>query len=227
MLGILGAMSVETDGLIEKLTDKEEIFCGALKYAKGKLNGKEIVVCKCGVGKVASSTAAALMIEKFKPDSLINIGVAGGVKPLRQGDIVIANKTVQHDYDGTADGLKLGQIHGFDSVYFDCDENLVKNIEKIAKARGFSYKIGTVATGDCFVSSKDKSNAIAKTFDAIAFDMESGAINQLCTVQNIPFVALRAISDNGDDEAVKSFYEFVTEAAQKSITLVSDLISSL
>ena len=227
MLGILGAMSVETEGLIEKLTEKEEVFCGSFKYVKGKLNGKDLVVCKCGVGKVASSTAGALMIEKFKPDALINIGVAGGVKPLKQGDVVIARKTVQYDYDGVADGLKLGQVHGFDSVYFDCDEKLVNQLEKIAKDRGFSYIVGTVATGDCFVSSKEKSTLIAKTFNANAFDMESAAINQICAIQNIPFVALRSISDNGDDEAVKSFYEFVTEAAQKSITLITDFIGSL
>ncbi|MBR6773863.1 MAG: 5'-methylthioadenosine/adenosylhomocysteine nucleosidase [Clostridia bacterium] len=227
MIGIIGAMSVEIDGLVAVMDERETISCGAYKYELGKIYGKEVVVCRCGIGKVFSATATALMIEKFSPDAIINIGVAGGAKPLCQGDIVVSKRTVQHDYDGTADGLKMGQVHGFDSQYFECDENLVNTISKVIDELGYPYKVGTVATGDCFVSDNKKSAYIASTFDANAFDMESGAINQVCVVQNVPFVALRAISDNGDDSAMKSFYEFVTEAATRSINIITKYIQTL
>ena len=209
------------------MDERKTISCGIYNYEVGKIFGKEVVVCRCGIGKVFSSTATALMIEKFAPVAIINIGVAGGAKPLCQGDIVVSKRTVQHDYDGTADGLKMGQVHGFDSQYFNCDENLVNAISKVIDEFGYSYIVGTVATGDCFVSDNAKSSFIAKTFDANAFDMESGAINQVCNVQNVPFVALRAISDNGDDSAMKSFYEFVTEAATRSISIISKYIQNL
>ena len=227
MIGIIGAMSIEIDGLVAIMDERKTISCGIYNYEVGKIFGKEVVVCRCGIGKVFSSTATALMIEKFAPVAIINIGVAGGAKPLCQGDIVVSKRTVQHDYDGTADGLKMGQVHGFDSQYFNCDENLVNAISKVIDEFGYSYIVGTVATGDCFVSDNAKSSFIAKTFDANAFDMESGAINQVCNVQNVPFVALRAISDNGDDSAMKSFYEFVTEAATRSISIISKYIQNL
>ena len=227
MIGIIGAMSIEIDGLVAIMDERKTISCGIYNYEVGKIFGKEVVVCRCGIGKVFSSTATALMIEKFAPVAIINIGVAGGAKPLCQGDIVVSKRTVQHDYDGTADGLKLGQVHGFDSQYFECDENLVNAISKVIDEFGYSYIVGTVATGDCFVSDNAKSSFIAKTFDANAFDMESGAINQVCNVQNVPFVALRAISDNGDDSAMKSFYEFVTEAATRSINIITKYIQNL
>lgn len=227
MIGIIGAMSIEIDGLVAIMDERKTISCGIYNYEVGKIFGKEVVVCRCGIGKVFSSTATALMIEKFAPVAIINIGVAGGAKPLCQGDIVVSKRTVQHDYDGTADGLKLGQVHGFDSQYFNCDENLVNAISKVIDEFGYSYIVGTVATGDCFVSDNAKSSFIAKTFDANAFDMESGAINQVCNVQNVPFVALRAISDNGDDSAMKSFYEFVTEAATRSINIITKYIQNL
>lgn len=226
MLGIIGAMSIETDGLIAKMSQAREIIAGNYKYISGKLGGKEIVVCRCGIGKVFSSTAAALMIDKFGVSEIINIGVAGGAKPLRQGDIVVADRTVQHDCDSSADGLALGQVNGFDSPYFTCDSRIATRLCAIMSAKGFTCAAGTIASGDCFVSDTAKAKMISDTFGAIAYDMESAAINQVCNFQGVSFCSMRAISDNGDDGALKSFYEFVEEAAVRSIAVISEYIAN-
>jgi adenosylhomocysteine nucleosidase len=227
MIGIIGAMSIEIDEIVNKLTEKNEYSYKSYNFVSGKLCGKDVVVCKCGIGKVNASTATMLMKVKYDVDVLINIGVAGGYKTLKQGDIVISSKTVEHDYDGTPDGLTLGQVHGFDSPFLDCDEELVSSLHKIACERGYSTVVGAVATGDQFIASNVKSSLITQTFGAVAYDMESGAINHACKNLGIRFVAIRAISDNGNDEAIESFYEFVTKAALKSEDLVCSYISSL
>ncbi len=227
MIGIIGAMSIEIDEIVNKLTEKNEYSYKTYNFVSGKLCGKDVVVCKCGIGKVNASTATMLMKVKYDVDVLINIGVAGGYKTLKQGDIVISSKTVEHDYDGTPDGLTLGQVHGFDSPFLDCDEELVSSLHKIACERGYSTVVGAVATGDQFIASNVKSSLITQTFGAVAYDMESGAINHACKNLGIRFVAIRAISDNGNDEAIESFYEFVTKAALKSEDLVCSYISSL
>lgn len=227
MIGIIGAMSIEIDEIVNKLTEKNEYSYKTYNFVSGKLCGKDVVVCKCGIGKVNASTATMLMKVKYNIDVLINIGVAGGYKTLKQGDIVISSKTVEHDYDGTPDGLTLGQVHGFDSPFLDCDEELVSSLHKIACERGYSTVVGAVATGDQFIASNVKSSLITQTFGAVAYDMESGAINHACKNLGIRFVAIRAISDNGNDEAIESFYEFVTKAALKSEDLVCSYISSL
>ena len=227
MIGIIGAMSIEIDEIVNKLTEKNEYSYKTYNFVSGKLCGKDVVVCKCGIGKVNASTATMLMKVKYDVDVLINIGVAGGYKTLKQGDIVISSKTVEHDYDGTPDGLTLGQVHGFDSPFLDCDEELVSSLHKIACERGYSTVVGAVATGDQFIASNVKSSLITQTFGAVAYDMESGAINHTCKNLGIRFVAIRAISDNGNDEAIESFYEFVTKAALKSEDLVCSYISSL
>ena len=225
MIGIIGAMEIETNGLVQKMTKVVVEKVGSYSFAKGKLSGKDLVVCRCGIGKVFSSTATALMIEKYNVECVINIGVAGGVKPLKQGDVVVAEKTVQHDYDAVADGLILGQIHGFSSPYLECDKTLVDKLCNALKKTGEECKRGVIASGDCFVSSTEKSNFIANTFGASAIDMESAAVNQVCLLQGVPFCAMRAISDNADDEAVKSFYEFVTEASEKAIETICIFVS--
>lgn len=227
MIGIIGAMSIELDEILNKMSNKTEYVFNDYKITLGELCNKQVAVCKCGIGKVNASTATMLMKLKFDIDVLINIGVAGGWKTLKQGDIVISEKTVEHDYDGTPDGLVLGQVHGFDSPYLDCDEELVKTLSEIASKRQYSFTTGVVATGDQFIASNEKSAYINSTFGAIAFDMESGAINHACKNLGIRFVAIRAISDNGNDEAVENFYSFVKKAALKSEDIVCSYISSL
>ena len=226
MVAVIGAMSIETDGLKAVLKHKKEKEVCGFKFTEGKLGGKKVVVCCCGIGKVASSSAAAVMISLYKPEYVINLGVAGGAKPLRQGDIVVSKNAVQHDYDATADGLVIGQVHGFESPYIPCDEETGDKLYKIAKSLGIEAVLGTVATGDMFVNSNEKSSWIASTFDARAFDMESAAVAQVCNIAGVKYCALRAISDNGDDTAVKSFYEFVTEAARRSIAIVAEFIKN-
>ena len=224
MYGFIGAMEIETDGLIALMSKVKRKKIGAYEFVEGKIGGKKAVVCCCGVGKVFSSTAAALMIAEYKPEGIVSIGVAGGAKPLRQCDIVIAEKTVQHDYDASADGLERGRVHSFDSPYFKCDDGLVKSFDEVLTKLGYEHKIGITATGDCFVGDNKKAADIVETFGACAFDMESAAINQVCVYQGVKFSSLRAISDNGDDEAVNSFYEFVNEAAARSIATIKEFI---
>ncbi len=227
MIGIIGAMSIEIDGIVDILQDKEYYDYNGYGFVTGTLYNSNVVVCKCGIGKVNSSTATMLMKVKYDVDTVINIGVAGGWKTLNQGDIVISSKTVEHDYDGTPDGLTLGQVHGFNSPFLDCDNGLVEKLSEIASERGYRHVVGVVASGDQFIASNEKSARITQIFDALAYDMESGAINHVCKNLGIKFVAIRAISDNGNDEAVDSFYTFVQKAAKISEDLVCTYISSL
>ena len=225
MIGIIGAMKIETDGLISALSNKQEFAYKSYRMVKGVLFGRDVVVCECGIGKVNSSTATMLMKQVFDVDTVINIGVAGGYKTLKQGDIVIATNTVEHDYDARPDGLEIGQVHGFSSPYLDCDSEIVQKLSNIANEKGYSFKVGTVVSGDQFIASNDKSEYLTKTFGALAYDMESGAINHVCKLLGIKFTAIRAISDNGNDDAIDSFYTFVEKASKKSIDLVSEFIA--
>lgn len=227
MIGIIGAMKIEIDDVVAKMDDVQERIFENLIFNVGKLSGCDVVVCECGIGKVNSTMATTAMKILFDIDILINIGVAGGYKSLKQGDTVIGLKTVQHDCDSTPDGLALGQVNGFDSPFFNCDKEIAKIIHQIAIDKGYRCEMGTVASGDQFIASKQKSEWITQTFGAIAYDMESAAINQVCEHFNIKFVPIRSISDNGNDEAMDSFYTFVEKASAVSIDILSSFISSL
>lgn len=111
MTGIICAMQIEADGIIalSQNTQTEEI--AGMKFTTGTLNGKDIAVVVCGVGKVNAAMCAVVLIEKFNPDVVINSGVGGSLSPLVSiGDIVVATKSVQHDMNTTALGDRQGEV---------------------------------------------------------------------------------------------------------------------
>lgn len=219
---VIGALRAETDELISSLKELTIKKIGVFDVSAGTYGGVEILVCCCGVGKVhAAAVASAVLTVEQSIDFVINIGVAGGISlKTHQGDIVIAEMCVQHDFDSTADGKRLGQIEGFDSEFFCSDGIALARMKAAVKSIKKPYHVGIIASGDQFINSKVKANAINFNFNAIACDMESAAIAQVCSIYKVPFLAMRAISDNGDDVALKSFYEFLEEAAKNSTAAI-------
>ena len=222
MIAIIGAMEIEIAGLVKKMTGAKEISKGKISVTVGKLNGKDVAVCKCGIGKVHAAAAAAFILERFNKIKLvINLGVAGGIKPgIKQGDFVAASAAVQHDYDHTPDGLIIGQVAGYDNREFICDKAAAEKMCKILKKLGYTHEYGVIASGDQFIESKEKSAWLYKEFNAYAVDMETAAIAHVCDMFNIPFLGVRSISDNADGGAVEDFYSFAEKAAERSISAV-------
>lgn len=211
---IVGALQAEIDGLLGELDAREDVRAGAFVLHRGRISGHTVYLCKCGVGKVYAAAATAAALTQF-PDiaCVLNIGVSGGIGGSKRGTIVISDKTVHHDFDGTPDGLRLGQLEGFDSEFLPCDGAVVQTLVRALKAENLDYRVGTIASGDQFIASKKKGDWIASAFGAIACDFESAPINQVCLVFGVPFAAVRAISDSGDEDAIESFYAFLQRVA--------------
>lgn len=227
VIGIIGALKEETETLIAQLKNVKVETKNDITLTRGSLFSHEVIVNTCGVGKVFSALSAATLVERCSPDMLINIGVAGGVKPLKQGDIVISSFTVQHDYSAEADGLPRGQIQGFDSPFIDCDGAVASKLLAAARSLGIHAELGIIASGDCFVSDSTLVSTLKTLFNASAFDMESASIAQVAKTVKVPFCALRSISDNGEDEAVESFYTFLPKAARRSVDTLTKFVENL
>ena len=91
MIGIICAMQIEADGIIALMENKKQREIAKMTFTSGTLNGKELVVVVCGVGKVNAAMCSFAMIQNYKPDCIINSGVAGSVsEKVSVGDIVVA-----------------------------------------------------------------------------------------------------------------------------------------
>lgn len=224
-IGIIGAMSVEVDTLIAKLENRREETVGSIKFNTGSLYGKNVVVAKCGVGKVFAAICAEAMIIKYNPTLIVNTGVGGALaSDLRPTDTVFAESLVQHDMDTSPLGDPKGLISGINKVYFEADTRAVSILSAAAARLGIKARGGRVATGDRFVASKAEKGRIVSEFSADVCEMEGGAIAHTAFVNGTPFVVIRAISDSADGGADMDYMEFLPIAAKNSAALTLELI---
>ena len=158
LIGIIGAMDIEVDGLVSSMPKKKITMLSGIKFYQGKLCGKDVVVAKCGIGKVFASICAQTMILNFNPSVVINTGVAGTLdKDLCVLDVAIASGVVQHDMDTSPLGDPYGLISGINVIVFNSDDRVVNTLKLASEQAKILCKTGIIATGDKFVhKSEDK-----------------------------------------------------------------------
>lgn len=221
MIGIIGAMEVEIEGIRSVMTDKKEKTVSGVRYVSGKLGNNEVVTAVCGIGKVFAAICTQTMILDYKPELIINTGVAGSLSAeLNVCDIAVADKVVQHDMDTSPLGDPKGLVSGINVIYFEADKAASALLSEIVKEYGINTVGGTVASGDQFIASKEVKNRIVTDFGAIACEMEGAAIGHVCYVNNVPFAVLRAISDKADGVAEIDYPSFCKMAADNYIKVI-------
>ena len=231
MTGIIGAMEAEVQSLCDSLEGRTQIEEGGYVFNKGKLFNKDVVVVKSGIGKVNSALCTQLLILKFGVNQVINTGIAGATGGnLGIFDFVVSSKALYHDFDTTAFGYKPGQVPGMDPEFI-ADEKLSDLVIKAFSQMDFSkeHKIvkGLVASGDQFISAGEHKDYIKKTFNPLCVEMEGASIAHACTINKVPFVIVRCMSDMAD-ESVKSTYSFNEETcANMCASLVKKIIETL
>lgn len=224
-IGIIGAMDPELDGLIALLENHTAERVGMLLYHTGSLLGKQVVVARCGVGKVFAAMCCEAMIIKYSPRLIVNTGVGGALNhSLRPTDIVIGDRMFQHDMDTSPFGDPKGLISGINKIYFECDRRAREILIDSARALSLNAISGDIATGDCVVADNAKREYITQTFGGDACEMEGGAIAQVAYANGTPFTVVRAISDSADGEASLDYPKFLKIAAENSLKLVLELI---
>lgn len=220
--GIIGAMKIEVDSIKSMLKNTTTEVISGIEFVSGTYHEQSVVVAQCGIGKVFASLCAQTMILRYRVDRLINVGVAGSLSPtLKLLDIAISDSVVEHDMDTSPLGDPVGLISGINLVKLPASEKLVHTFSQTARSIGVNSQIGTIASGDQFIADARKKDWIAKTFDAIACEMEGAAIGHVCYVNGVDFVILRAISDNADDTAGAMEYpELCVHAAEQTHRLL-------
>ena len=231
---IIGAMDCEISKLKAELENIEEFKKGVFTFYKGNLKGYDAVIVKSGVGKVSAAVCTQIAIDKFNPDFIINTGIAGGLaKGMKIEDIIIAEKLVQHDFDASAAGYAKGYIcndtNSKEPTYFYTDKKLVSILKKSLAEKLPEVKCheGVIASGDMFVASSEKKKELNKMFGAIAAEMEGAAIAHACTLNNIPFIVIRALSDLADETAGEGHRSKEEDAAALSAKAINALFEHI
>lgn len=228
-VAIIGAMEEEVRILREQLQNtKQEVIAGC-EFTEGTLNDVEVILLKSGIGKVNAALSTSILLDRFKPDYVINTGSAGGFhESLNVGDVVISTEVRHHDVDVTAFGYEYGQVPGLPAAFIP-DEELVQIAEEKAKEiTDIQVVKGAIATGDSFMNDKNRVDFIRTKFPALyAVEMEAAAIAQVCHQFGTPFVIIRALSDIAGKESNVSFEQFLDKAALHSTKMVVNIVDEL
>ncbi|MFI3326628.1 MAG: 5'-methylthioadenosine/adenosylhomocysteine nucleosidase [Clostridia bacterium] len=231
MIGIIGAMDIEVDGIIEKMTDIEKRSISCVDFYKGKIGETDVVIAKAGIGKVNAALCTQTMILTYNPSLVINSGIAGGIGDnVCIGDLVVGVSCVQYDHDTTAIGDPLGTIftNKGNLINFPCDENYSNIFAEIAKDiyDGTIHK-GVVASGDQFLADGKKCLFLNEHFSAIAGEMEGASVCQVCYLNDVPFVVLRSISDNANHSETVDYLTFAKSSAVKLTVLLTKVLPKI
>lgn len=208
---IIGAMDEEVKALLDRMDNVEQHTLNTIEYYTGDLGGAVVVVAKSGIGKVNAAFTATMLISKFSPVEVINIGSAGGLQQDQKvGDIVVATELRYHDFDIGED------TYSDDRFIFNTN---TAGIETILSELAMPYHTGLIVSGDQFITKGSNSfNNIQLQFDtAIAVEMEASAVAAIAEKFSTPVIILRALSDVTHTEGNElQFEEYLALASANS-----------
>ena len=222
LLAIVGAMHEEIAALRPCLVDVRTERRAGRDFHLGRLDGHDVVLVRCGIGKVAAATTTAVLLDAFDASALLFTGVAGGLgEGVRVGDIVVATTLLQHDMN--AEPLfPRWEVPLTGRARFEADAGWTARLARAGRAlaatgthaREAAVHEGLVVSGDRFVATHAESDALRALLpDALAVEMEGAAVAQVCHDFARPFGVVRTISDRADDAAHGDFQRFVCDVA--------------
>ena len=224
VVGIIGAMPSELADIRKKFPDADKFVVSGFEfYVDEAKNGIKIVHVCCGIAKVNSAVCTQVLIDNFDVDCIINTGIAGGMNSdVKVCDIVISNEVLPHDLDLHF----LNDYPPYKAIY-EADQKLIDTAVKVCDELGIKHFIGRVVSGESFISDNNVKKDIIERLNPYAVDMESSAIGHCAYLNKVPFVSVRCISVNADDEGAMSFDEFEKIAAKRVAETVLKMVEYL
>ena len=228
-LGIIGAMAVEIAALKDNMTGMTTENRAGMDFCCGELEGLDVVVVQCGVGKVNAAMCAQILCDRYEVTHLVNTGIAGSLcAQLDICDLVISRDAIHHDFDLRFWDRPIGQVPGMDVTAFPADEKMVQAACAAAESIHPGHvKIGRVASGDQFICSQEQKEKIIADTAGICAEMEGASIAHTAYRNGIPFVIIRAISDKADGSAQMDYPTFEALAADRCARVTMALTKQL
>ena len=241
-IAIMAAMQEEMVGLSSALQGARTIHNGSRQFTTGTWHGQAVVLVLSRIGKVAAATTSTALIERFNVSAIVFTGVAGGLaNGVNVGDMVVASEFVQHDMDASPLFPPL-EVPLYGRAHFPTDIALTQSLRVAAQGilnnpsqwiamdtlhalhvQSPKVHSGLVLSGDRFVSTSSESQALQQRLPlALAVEMEGAAVAQVCHDYEVPFAAVRTISDRADDAATTDFSRFIQGVASRYTSALMD-----
>lgn len=225
-IGILCAGDEELAPFLPVIAGCKVTERAMLKFYEGQIQGMEIVALFSGVCRVNAAIASQILIDFFKVDAIINSGTAGGMDPkLKLFDTVISTEVCYHD---VAQDI-LTEFHPWmESVFFKADRELIRISEMAVGEMQRKERVfwGRMVTGEAFITDEGRGK-INDEFAPLAADMETAGAAHVCYVNNIPFLAIRCITDTAEHSGIGTFEENCAKASEIAKDMTEALLKKM
>ena len=222
-VGVIGADEEEVALLKAASSAAGSMTIAGMSFCEGHIGNTPVVIARCGIGKVNAGICAQILIGRFGVKKIINTGVAGSMN----ADIDIGD--LQHDFDISPLGYRPGEIPYLGLVSFPADAELRALAASAAKKTAPELGVfeGCVCSGDQFIANGAQKEAIRSRFGGMCCEMEGAAIAQVCHLNKIPWVVIRAISDKADETGDVDYPSFMAKAARDCAGIVRVMLETL
>lgn len=222
-IGIIGAMPSELVDIRAALGEGTVQTNATFQFHINEIHGKKIISVCSGIGKVNAALCAQNLIHCYGVEAIINAGIAGGMDTaVKVCDVVVSKDVMHHDLM-----TRFLENYPPHNGTFKADERLVKIAEQACAKNGINCFNERIVSGEVFVSDSAVKKAIKDEFNPYAVDMESAAVGHCAFMNGTPFVTVRCISDNADEQGEMSFDEFEKVAAGIVAKVTFDILEHI
>ncbi|MGM9649567.1 MAG: 5'-methylthioadenosine/adenosylhomocysteine nucleosidase [Butyricicoccaceae bacterium] len=220
--GILGALDAEVALIRDKMDIAETTEMFGTTYYQGTVYGQQVVLVCCGVGKVNAAVCAATAVSKFGAECIVNVGIAGAMRPgLKIMDVVISEQVAFHDQD------RIMLDYYPKCEFFQADEALrTLCLTACAEIPALEHRVhtGLIISGDQFINDAAVKKQLNERYAPAATEMEGAAIGHAAFMFGVPFLVIRTMSDAADDDADESYDNFIDDAAASSAGIILKML---
>lgn len=222
VIGVIAAMQVEIEAIVALLEDIEVIEIGNLSFHTGKIKQHTVVVTDSGIGPVNAAIITQQLIDRFAVTRIIHTGIAGGLaEDLAPQSVILGETLTYHDFDH---GI-LEAFSPYTSI-FHADPDMLK-VAIAALPENMHARVGRIVSGNKFVADSVLKEMILDTVGGLCVDMESAAVAHCATINKIPFLVVRAVSDMADEAADDTYDANKTLSSQAASRVVLAVVENL
>lgn len=224
-IGIVAAWQPEIGGLIRRLPPSEQYKVGAWDFNIHRIHDLEVVSVVCGVGKVYSASCTQLLISKFSPSEMYMTGICGGLGNELSGvHLVIPERTLQHDVQSPGSSNDPWDLYEGRSAYCMPDSLLLRRFRDFILTSTIPTHFGMVVSGDQRIRSTERSDFLRREFNAIAVDQEIAAFAHVCTLNQTPFLCVKAVSDKADEQTEQDQQKYKLQACDLASETIVEFV---
>ncbi len=185
------ALNAESGPLTDLLENSEYAKGASFVERRGTLDGLTLVVAEVGVGAAAAAQGAADCIALHRPRVVVAAGFASGLQEnMHKGHILMVEEIVNSAGETLTTGLKYDPASLSPSLH-----------------------VGRLLTVERIIREPTEKAALAAKHNALACDMETFAVSQVCRALGVPFLAVRVISDAVQDRLPPEIEKLLSESS--------------